>query len=108
MFFSYSFRRKPVACVGYSLGVTGESRAVEHLNQVMLKMEAIPLRTPTLIPFVTSAFDAEDKATSPGVNVVLNVMLDDLDWLGTVLKTARAEDKSLPAALRIWSATPRP
>lgn len=108
VFFSYSFRRKPVACVGYSLGATGGSRAIEHLNQVMLEMEAVPLRTPTLISFVTGAFDAEGKASSPGVNVVLNVMLEDLAWLGKVLKTARAEDKSLPAAVRIRAATPKP
>ena len=108
VFFSYSFRRKPVACVGYSLGATGASRAVGQLNQVMLEMEAVPLRTPTLIPFATGAFDAECKPTSLGINVVLNVMLEDLAWLGTTLKAARVEDKSLPAALRIRSATPRP
>ncbi len=107
VFFSYSFRRKPVACVGYSLGATAGARAVEHLNQVMLETEAVPVRTPTLIPFITNAFDADGRSTNPALDLVLDVMLDDLAWLGNALKSARSEGSSVPAALRIRAGSPR-
>ena len=101
VFFSFGFRRKPVAFVGYSLGPTAAARAVEHLSQIMLETEAVPVRTPTLIPLVTNAFDAEGQPTNPLLNVTLEVMLDDLAWLSKALKTARSEGETLPAALRI-------
>lgn len=101
VFFSFGFRRKPVAFVGYSLGPTAAARAVEHLSQIMIETEAVPVRTPTLIPLVTNAFDAEGQPTNPLLNVTLEVMLDDLAWLSKALKTARSEGETLPAALRI-------
>jgi NAD(P)H-dependent FMN reductase len=54
VFFSFRFRQKPVAFVAYSLGFTAGARAVEHLTQIMVKTEALPVRTPTLILFVKS------------------------------------------------------
>ena len=97
VFFSYGFRQKPVAFVGYSLGFTAAARAVEHLTQIMVETEAVPVRTPTLVPLVTAAF----QPTSPGQTVTLNAMLDDLAWLGKALQTARSEGQLPPAALRI-------
>ena len=107
VFFSFRFRQKPVAFVGYSLGPTAAVRAVEHLTQVMVEAEAIPVRTPVLIPFVTTAFDPENKPTNPILNATLNVMLDDLAWLGEALKSARRERQLAPAALRIRAASGR-
>lgn len=107
VFFSYSFRQKPVAFVGYSLGFTAAARAVEHLTQIMVETEAVPVRTPTLVPLVTAAFDEKGQPTSPGQPVTLNAMLDDLAWLGKALKTARSEGQLLPAALRIRAASGR-
>jgi NAD(P)H-dependent FMN reductase len=104
VFFSYSFRHKPVALVGYSAGVAAGARAVEHLNDIMLETEAIPVRTPTLVPFVATAFDAEGKPTNPVLNAGLSVMLDDLAWLAKALKTARTEGEPPPAAFRIRAA----
>ena len=107
VFFSSSFRQKPVAFVGYSLGFTAAARAVEHLTQIMVETEAVPVRTPTLVPFVTSAFDQTDQPTSLGQAVTLKVMLDDLAWLGNALKKARIEGQLPPAAFRIRAASGR-
>jgi NAD(P)H-dependent FMN reductase len=107
VFFSYSFRHKPVAFVAYSLGVAAGVRAVEHLNQIMIETEAVPVRTATLIPFVTNAFDTEGQPTSPALNVGLSVMLDDLAWLAKALKIARAGGAPPPAALRTRPAAAR-
>jgi len=103
VFFSFGFRYKPVAFVGYSMGVAAGVRAVEHLNQIMLETEAVPVRTQTLIPFVSTAFNAEGQPNSPALDVGLSVMLEDLAWLGRTLKAARPE-APLPSALRIRAA----
>jgi len=107
VFFSFRFRQKPVAFVAYSLGFTAGARAVEHLTQIMVEAEAIPVRTATLIPFVTNAFDAELKPANPGLTTSLTVMLDDLAWLGKALKSARSEGQLSPSAVRIRAASGR-
>ena len=103
VFFSFAFRQKSVAFVGYSIGVGAGVRAVEHLNHIMLEAEALPVRA-TLIPFVTNAFDAEGKPTNPLLELTGTVMLEDVAWLGKALKTARAEGQLLPAGLRLRAA----
>ncbi len=107
VFFSFAFRHKPVAYVAYSLGLTGGVRCVEHLSQVMLETEAVSVRTPTLVPTVTSSFDTEGQPLNPAINFTLNVMLDDLAWMGNALKTARGAGEPPPAAIRIRTAAGR-
>ena len=107
VFFSFGFRQKPVAFVAYSLGFTAGARAVEHLKQIMLETDAVPVRTPTLIPSVANAFDDEGKPTDPSLSGRLTVMLDDLAWLGKALKRARSEGQLPPSALRIRAASGR-
>jgi NAD(P)H-dependent FMN reductase len=74
VFFSFGFRHKPVAFAAYSLGTTGGVRCVEHLRQVMMETDAVAIRTPTLIPAVTSAFDPGGQPLNPLLNVALAVM----------------------------------
>ncbi len=107
VFFSFRFRQKPVAFVAYSLGFTAGARAVEHLTQIRVETEAVPVRTSTLIPFVTSAFDKEDKPANPMLTASMTIMLDDLAWLGNALKAARSQGQLPPAALRIRAASGR-
>ena len=104
VFFSFRFRQKPVAFVAYSLGPAGGARAVEHLTQIMVETEAVPVRTPTLLPHVAEAFDADGKVKNPVLEAGLNVMLDDLAWLGRALSDARSKGQLPPAALRIRAA----
>lgn len=101
VFFSFAFRQKPVAFVSYSIGVSGGLRAVEHLSAIMIETEAVPVRTPTVIPFVTSAFDDKGQPNNPAFDRGMTVMLDDLAWLAKALKDARAQGTLIPAALRM-------
>jgi len=97
VFMSWGFRHKPVAFVSYSNGIAGGVRAIEQLNQIMLEAEAVPVRTPTIIPNVTTgAFDANGKPASPTVEATALVMLEDLAWLGNALKPARASEPPPP------------
>ena len=104
VFFSFRFRQKPVAFVAYSLGPAAGARAVEHLTQIMVETEAVPVRTPTLLPHVAEAFDADGKAKNPLLEAGLTVMLDDLAWLGRALSHARSQGQLPPAAIRIRAA----
>ena len=52
VFVSFAFRNKPLAMVGYSGGVGGGIRAIEHLVQVAVEVEAAPLRSTVVLPFV--------------------------------------------------------
>ena len=56
VFVSFAFRNKPLAAVGYSGGVGGGIRAIEHLVQVAVEVEAVPLRSTVILPFVDKAF----------------------------------------------------
>ena len=107
VFFSFRFRQKPVGFVAYSLGYTAGARAVEHLCQIMVETEAVPVRTPTPIPFIGSAFDKDGNPTNNAVNASLTVMLNDLAWLGKALKDARKGGQLEPSALRIRAASGR-
>jgi len=104
VFFSFRFRQKAVAFVGYSLGTTAGARAIEHLTQVMVETEAVPVRTASLVPFVTAAFEETGTPKDRALDVTANAMLDDLAWLGAALKVARAAGQLPPASLRIRAA----
>jgi NAD(P)H-dependent FMN reductase len=104
VFFSFAFRHKPVAFISYSLGATAGARAVEHLSQIMLETDAVPVRTATLIPAIQTAFDVTGKPTVPGLDVTLDVMLQDLAWFGMALQAARSAGQPPPAAIRIRAA----
>ena len=56
IFVSYALRHKPVAAIGYSGGIGGGIRAMEHLAQIVIEADAVPLRSTVIIPHVTSAF----------------------------------------------------
>ncbi|HXB96906.1 MAG TPA: NAD(P)H-dependent oxidoreductase [bacterium] len=107
VFFSHRFRHKPVAVVGYSIGGTAGVRAVEHLFQIMLETDAVPIRTPTLIPMVEQAFTAEGRPANPVLQASLGVQLDDLAWMAKALMAARQAGEPLPAAVRIRAALGR-
>ncbi|APR84857.1 putative reductase [Minicystis rosea] len=97
--YSFAFRNKPVAFVGYSTGIAAGVRAVEHLNQIMLEAEAIPVRTQVLFPMIHSAFDAEGKP-SPAIEKSARVAFEDLAWLGHTLKAGRAT-QPIPSRFRL-------
>ncbi|CAO5179452.1 hypothetical protein FAIPA1_440019 [Frankia sp. AiPs1] len=80
MFVSFGFRNKPVACVGYAGGPGGGIRAIEHLAQIFIETEAVPLRSNVVIPMVARAFDAQVQPADPMTNASADVMLDDLAW----------------------------
>jgi NAD(P)H-dependent FMN reductase len=100
VFLSFAFRNKPVAAIGYSAGIGAGIRAIEHLAQVVIEGEAVPVRNSVVIPFVTTAFDEGGQPIDPAMNVSLDIMLDDLAWLSRALETARANGELLPGAFR--------
>jgi NAD(P)H-dependent FMN reductase len=101
---SFGFRNKPVAFVGYSGGVGGGIRAIEHLNHVFVETESVPLRNTVVIPQVQDAFDEAGEPVSPMTRVATSVMLDDLVWWSAALDKARAGGELVPGNFRVRAA----
>ena len=104
VFLSFAFRNKPLVAVGYSGGIGGGLRAVEHLAQIAIEAEMVPLRTAVIIPQVFEAFDMAGRPINPVADISLGVALDDLKWWSDILEGARATNQLPPAAFRIRAA----
>lgn len=105
VFVSFAFRNKPVGVVAYSGGPTGGARAAEHLTQIMVETEAVPLRSSMSIGDVTTAFLPEDgEPAEPFTDAKLGVLLDDLAWWADALGTARTGGELPPAVMRMRAA----
>lgn len=104
VFASNAFRNKPMATVGYSSSIAGGVRAIEHLAQIGIEAELVPLRAAVVIPQVGSAFDERGEPINPDTEVALRIALDDLAWWSAVLERARAEGELPPATFRLQAA----
>jgi NAD(P)H-dependent FMN reductase len=100
VFVSFAFRNKPMAMVGYSGGIGGAIRAIEHLNQIAVEVEAAPLRSTVILPFVDKAFTEDGEPADPAPEVSLQILLEDLAWWATALRNAREAGELLPGKIR--------
>jgi NAD(P)H-dependent FMN reductase len=107
VFASFALRNKPAAFVGYSGSSTAGARAVEHLAQICFEAEMVPLRDVVLIPNVHQAFEPAGRSRDPFNDVRLQVLLDDLEWWGALLKGARPTQLP-PGKVRILKAMTKP
>src|ERR1700691_108152 len=101
---SFGFRNKPVAFIGYSSSVGAGIRAIEHLAQVFIETEAVPLRTAVVIPCVRTAFSEDGQPVNPETDIRLQVMLEDLAWWSAALEKARAAGELAPGVHRARAA----
>jgi NAD(P)H-dependent FMN reductase len=101
---SFGFRNKPVGFVGYSGGIAGGVRAIEHLAHVFVETESVPIRNSVVIPGVHSAFDEQGRPVNPMTGAAADVMLDDLAWWSAALERARAEGELIPGSFRLRAA----
>jgi NAD(P)H-dependent FMN reductase len=101
---SYGFRNKPVAFVGYSGGVSGAIRAIEHLAHIFIEAEAAPLRNTVVLPYVRSTFSEAGEPTDPTPAAALDVMLDDIAWWSAALEKGRAQGELAPGTFRVRAA----
>jgi NAD(P)H-dependent FMN reductase len=104
VFVSWALRNKPLAVVGYSSGIAAGVRAVEHLMDVAIESEMVPLRDTVLIPRVASAFSKQGVPVDPMTDIAMTVMLDDLQWWGALLAKGRTEGELAPGSLRTRAA----
>jgi NAD(P)H-dependent FMN reductase len=101
---SFGFRNKPVAAVGYSAGIGGGIRAIEHLMHMAIEAEAVPLRNTVIIPAVAMAFNEQGKPNDPMAKISLDILLEDLAWWTPVLEKARADGELVPGGFRAQAA----
>jgi len=100
VFFSFAFRDKPMAAVGYSAGVGAAIRAIEHLAQIAVEVEAAPLRSSVVLPYVDKAFDDDGEPSDPATDISMQILLDDLAWWAAALHQARSQGELLPGKIR--------
>jgi NAD(P)H-dependent FMN reductase len=105
VFATFAFRTKPVACVAYSGGIAGGTRAIEHLAHIAIEAEMVPLRNNVIIPFVGSAFGPDGQPADHRTTAAAKIMLDDLAWWGTTLRQARSAGTLPPAIMRLVAAS---
>jgi NAD(P)H-dependent FMN reductase len=101
VFATFAFRTKPAACVAYSGGSAGGARAIEHLVQIAIEAEMVPLRNNVIIPFVGTAFGPGGQPADHRTTAAAKILLDDLAWWGTTLRHARSAGTLPPAAVRL-------
>lgn len=89
--FNAEWEAKPVAFVGYGLGMAGGVRAVEHLRQVLAEFHCVGLKDTVGFPRVLEHYDAEGRfpADAGAAAAAAKVMLDQLVWWGRVLRDAK-------------------
>jgi NAD(P)H-dependent FMN reductase len=104
VFATFAFRGKPASCVGYSGGIGGGTRAIEHLAHVAIEAEMVPLRNAVIIPFVHSAFRPDGQPSDPRTSAAAKILLDDLAWWAKALRQARLGGALPPAAFRLMAA----
>ncbi len=105
VFATFAFRTKPAACVAYSGGIGGGTRAVEHLAQIAVEAEMVPLRNNVIIPFVETAFGPDGQPADRRTAAAATIVLDDLAWWGTTLRQARSAGTLPPAIVRLMAAS---
>ena len=108
VFVSFAFRNKALAAVGYSGGVGGGIRAIEHLVQVAVEVETAPLRSTVILPFVDKAFGDDGEPADPATDVAMQILLDDLAWWAAALHNARAAGELIPGKVRARMAAAAP
>ncbi|MGP4112778.1 NADPH-dependent FMN reductase [Streptomyces sp. 4N509B] len=83
------WQAKPVGFVGYS-GMSGALLAIEQLKQVFGELYAHPVRNGVIFPRYYLLFDGEGNLKEPEeANEAAGLMLEELAWWGTALRTAR-------------------
>ena len=83
------WRRKPVGFVAYG-GLSGGLRAVEHLRTVFAELHATTIRETVSLHRYSELFDEAGGLRDPtGPAGAAKVMLDDLVWWASALRTAR-------------------
>ena len=83
--------------------MVGGVRAVEHLAQIVIEAEMVPLRNTVLVSKVQSFFDG-NTPRDPLSDVGLGIVLDDLAWWGNALQQARAAGELSPGLARMRAA----
>ncbi|KQV13695.1 NADPH-dependent FMN reductase [Kitasatospora sp. Root107] len=85
------WRAKPIGFVGYS-GASGGLLAIEQLRQVFNELQAHTVRDYVSFPRYYLLFGPDGTLLEPeGPDAAAKVMLDQLDWWGSVLHDARRD-----------------
>lgn len=94
------FMKKAVAYVGY--GSVGGARAIEHLRNIMVELQAVSVRHAVhiggsdFVPIMMGQKTWEE--TAPRFDAFVPEVLDNLVWWTNATRTARAADTAMAAS----------
>ena len=87
------WNNKPLAFVSYG-GISGGTRAVQQLKQVVIELQMFPIRNAVAIPMIWQAFDEKGQLKNvESYNQSLQPMLENIVYYSSVLKEARSKKK---------------
>lgn len=84
------WNKKPVAFLSYG-GISGGTRAVQQLRQVVLELQMVPIRAGVHIPMYWEHLDEKGNLKADAVKGI-EAMLDQLIWWTKILKDAREKE----------------
>ena len=67
---------------------------------ILVETETVPLRNSVPIRHVVHAFDEDGIPHDKGTSMAMDILLEDLHWWATILKSARAAGEVPPGQLR--------
>lgn len=83
------WNNKPAAVVTYSGGPWGGVRAAQHLRQVFIELQMVPIRNGIHLGSVGQKFDENGKITDAHMEKAVPTFFDQLLWWTKALKVAR-------------------
>ncbi|GAA1978443.1 NAD(P)H-dependent oxidoreductase [Catenulispora subtropica] len=88
--YSAEWRNKPVAFVSYG-GLSGGLRAVQHLRQVFIELQAVPIRDSVSFHEYWGQFAEDGSWPRPAEarDRAVRSLLDQLTWMGATLRGGR-------------------
>jgi NAD(P)H-dependent FMN reductase len=88
----HEWNNKPVAFVSYG-GISGGTRAVQQLRQVVVELQMAPIRQGVHMPAYWSNLDEKGQMKPSLYQSQLDAMVPQLVWWANALKTARETTK---------------
>ncbi|MCT4356197.1 NAD(P)H-dependent oxidoreductase [Streptomyces sp. Je 1-79] len=89
--FNAEWEAKPVAFVGYGLGMSGGVRAVEHLRQIFGEFHCVTMKDTVMFPQILEHYDPQGRfpVDAEGAAGAAKLMLEQLVWWGRALRDAK-------------------
>ncbi|HEX7042669.1 MAG TPA: NAD(P)H-dependent oxidoreductase [Patescibacteria group bacterium] len=85
------WNKKPVSFLSYG-GMSGGTRAVQQLRQVVIELQLVPIRQSIHIPFFRKQLDESGNLKPDTLISQADPMIEQLMWFANLLKSGRGKN----------------